>query len=268
MLLFGYDQGVMSGLIGSESFKAEIFGTQSPSSSISGVVVAIYEIGAFVGAISVMLFGRHPESCRPSSRSKEDDSSRSKHRHRWSDSSSNLVRAWTDDNSEGHKWRWCRTTNCNSPCMDGRSLTTSSSFQTCMEADFLPGRDCSGSKPRKSWRYSHHMCCYWSGDLLLGVLSVFRQYCVLNSDRQAGRLWCKLLHDKLQFQISSGSSDSLQSASIEHDSLPSRVSQMVGFNWSGKSSQIRHPGDMRCRIFRDQLRRRRDARRHSAGSGT
>ncbi|RFU25014.1 hypothetical protein B7463_g11324, partial [Scytalidium lignicola] len=52
MLLFGYDQGVMSGLITSDSFKQEIFGTLNPSTSISGLVVAIYEIGAFVGAVS------------------------------------------------------------------------------------------------------------------------------------------------------------------------------------------------------------------------
>lgn len=57
MLLFGYDQGVMSGLVASPSFKARIFGTQTPSSSISGCVVAIYEIGAFLGALSVMGFG-------------------------------------------------------------------------------------------------------------------------------------------------------------------------------------------------------------------
>ena len=74
MLLFGYDQGVMryerrfelricllttrpSGLITSDNFKIEIFKTSTPSTSLSGLVVAIYEIGAFVGSISVMTFG-------------------------------------------------------------------------------------------------------------------------------------------------------------------------------------------------------------------
>ena len=47
-----------SGLISSDNFKLQIFGTLTPSSSISGVVVAIYEIGAFVGAMAVMTFGQ------------------------------------------------------------------------------------------------------------------------------------------------------------------------------------------------------------------
>ena len=80
MLLFGYDQGVMrcalpflkhcgdssdgtSGLISSRTFDMQIFGTTTPSPSISGVVVAIYEIGAFVGAVSVMAFGMYLCSC-------------------------------------------------------------------------------------------------------------------------------------------------------------------------------------------------------------
>lgn len=58
MVLFGYDQGVMSGLITAPGFKQEIFGTQTPASGISGCVVAIYEIGAFVGALGVIGFGR------------------------------------------------------------------------------------------------------------------------------------------------------------------------------------------------------------------
>jgi MFS family permease len=35
----------------------EIFGTVTPKASISGLVVAIYEIGAFVGSIAVMIYG-------------------------------------------------------------------------------------------------------------------------------------------------------------------------------------------------------------------
>ena len=49
-----------SGLIASDNFKMEIFKTANPSSSLSGLVVAIYEIGAFVGSISVMFFGMTP----------------------------------------------------------------------------------------------------------------------------------------------------------------------------------------------------------------
>ena len=60
MLLFGYDQGVLSGLIASNNFKLQIFGTLSPSPSTSSLVVAIYEIGAFVGAVSVTIFGNNP----------------------------------------------------------------------------------------------------------------------------------------------------------------------------------------------------------------
>lgn len=48
----------MSGLVTSPNFKQRIFGSQTPSSGISGCVVAIYEIGAFVGALSVMIFGK------------------------------------------------------------------------------------------------------------------------------------------------------------------------------------------------------------------
>ena len=48
---------IASGLISSENFQLSIFGTTKPSSTTSGVVVAIYEIGAFVGSASVMAFG-------------------------------------------------------------------------------------------------------------------------------------------------------------------------------------------------------------------
>lgn len=46
-----------SGLITADNFKMQIFKTLSPSSSISGLVVAIYEIGAFVGSIATMFYG-------------------------------------------------------------------------------------------------------------------------------------------------------------------------------------------------------------------
>jgi MFS family permease len=57
MILFGFDQGVMGGLITAPGFKQEIFGTQNPASGISGCVVAIYDVGAFIGALTVLGFG-------------------------------------------------------------------------------------------------------------------------------------------------------------------------------------------------------------------
>ncbi|KAF2788472.1 putative MFS sugar transporter [Melanomma pulvis-pyrius CBS 109.77] len=59
MILYGYDQGVMSGLITADNFKMEIFKTVTPKASLSGLVVAIYEIGAFVGSIAVMIYGQY-----------------------------------------------------------------------------------------------------------------------------------------------------------------------------------------------------------------
>ncbi|OBT57532.1 hypothetical protein VE04_02125 [Pseudogymnoascus sp. 24MN13] len=61
-LLFGYDQGVMSGLLSGAAFIKqfpEIDTTPSGtgSSSLQGTVVAIYEIGCFFGAIFCFMFG-------------------------------------------------------------------------------------------------------------------------------------------------------------------------------------------------------------------
>ncbi|KAF2176833.1 general substrate transporter [Zopfia rhizophila CBS 207.26] len=61
-LLFGYDQGVMSGLLTGIAFTntfPEIDTTDGAngSSSLQGTVVAIYEIGCFFGAILCFLFG-------------------------------------------------------------------------------------------------------------------------------------------------------------------------------------------------------------------
>ncbi|KAI1418916.1 hexose carrier protein [Xylaria sp. FL1777] len=61
-LLFGYDQGVMSGLLTGSAFTAQFpeintnEGGQG-SSSLQGTVVAIYEIGCFFGAIICFIFG-------------------------------------------------------------------------------------------------------------------------------------------------------------------------------------------------------------------
>ncbi|KAI1085299.1 sugar transporter STL1 [Whalleya microplaca] len=61
-MLFGYDQGVMSGLLTGSAFTRtfpEIDTTDGGhgSASLQGTVVAIYEIGCFFGAILVLLFG-------------------------------------------------------------------------------------------------------------------------------------------------------------------------------------------------------------------
>ncbi|KAJ5376623.1 hypothetical protein N7509_013509 [Penicillium cosmopolitanum] len=61
-LLFGYDQGVMSGLLTGDAFVArfpEINTTKTGhgSSALQGTVVAIYEIGCFLGAIISLFVG-------------------------------------------------------------------------------------------------------------------------------------------------------------------------------------------------------------------
>ncbi|RSL92304.1 hypothetical protein CEP52_013880 [Fusarium oligoseptatum] len=63
-LLFGYDQGVMSGLLTGDAFTRtfpEIDTTNGGggSSSLQGTVVAIYEIGCFFGAIFCLLAGEY-----------------------------------------------------------------------------------------------------------------------------------------------------------------------------------------------------------------
>ena len=61
-LLFGYDQGVMSGLLTGLAFRKtfpEIDTKSGGSSSLQGTVVAIYEIGCFFGAIFCLLFGEY-----------------------------------------------------------------------------------------------------------------------------------------------------------------------------------------------------------------
>ncbi|KAF4122312.1 Sugar (and other) transporter [Geosmithia morbida] len=61
-LLFGYDQGVMSGLLTGDAFtgtfpEIDTTGSGHGSSSLQGTVVAIYEIGCFFGAIFCLLMG-------------------------------------------------------------------------------------------------------------------------------------------------------------------------------------------------------------------
>ncbi|KAI8337009.1 general substrate transporter [Chlamydoabsidia padenii] len=53
-LLFGYDQGVMSGVIATESFKVTM---GNPNSALMGAIVALYEIGCMAGALSTGKIG-------------------------------------------------------------------------------------------------------------------------------------------------------------------------------------------------------------------
>jgi hypothetical protein len=55
-LLFGYDQGVMSGIIGAEQFNA-YFPETLDNSVYQGFVTAIYEIGCLFGAIFSLVYG-------------------------------------------------------------------------------------------------------------------------------------------------------------------------------------------------------------------
>ncbi|OAA56308.1 General substrate transporter [Niveomyces insectorum RCEF 264] len=53
-LLFGYDQGVLSGINTSKDFLDQF---NDPSDSLLGTISAIYEIGCFCGAVSVFIVG-------------------------------------------------------------------------------------------------------------------------------------------------------------------------------------------------------------------
>ncbi|EMC91538.1 hypothetical protein BAUCODRAFT_97668 [Baudoinia panamericana UAMH 10762] len=52
-ILFGYDQGVFSGLVGNEDW-LNTFG--HPSSALEGIIVSIYNLGAFSGCILAFIF--------------------------------------------------------------------------------------------------------------------------------------------------------------------------------------------------------------------
>lgn len=59
---FGYDQGVMSGLLTGKAFTTQFpeidtTDTGRGSASLQGTVVAIYEIGCFFGSLLAMIFG-------------------------------------------------------------------------------------------------------------------------------------------------------------------------------------------------------------------
>lgn len=55
-LLFGYDQGVMSGIISADPFN-DYFPSTKDNSVYQGFVTAIYEIGCLIGAIFILTFG-------------------------------------------------------------------------------------------------------------------------------------------------------------------------------------------------------------------
>ncbi|KAI1803535.1 general substrate transporter [Daldinia bambusicola] len=55
-LLFGYDQGVMSGIIGSTHF-ANVFTEVKDNPTMQGLVTAIYEIGCLIGAMFILGVG-------------------------------------------------------------------------------------------------------------------------------------------------------------------------------------------------------------------
>jgi MFS family permease len=55
-LLFGYDQGVMSGIISATPFN-NYFPSTKDDSVYQGFVTAIYEVGCLIGAIFVLMFG-------------------------------------------------------------------------------------------------------------------------------------------------------------------------------------------------------------------
>ncbi|KAF8539588.1 general substrate transporter [Trichophaea hybrida] len=59
-LLFGYDQGVMSGIITGEQFNWEFPATKGNDayhSTIQGTVTSVYELGCFAGAIAALMYG-------------------------------------------------------------------------------------------------------------------------------------------------------------------------------------------------------------------
>jgi hypothetical protein len=55
-MLFGYDQGVMSGIISAEPFN-NYFPSTKNDAVYQGFVTAIYEIGCLLGAIFILTFG-------------------------------------------------------------------------------------------------------------------------------------------------------------------------------------------------------------------
>lgn len=59
--LFGYDQGVFGGILAGERFQ-ETLG--HPSSTMVGLVTAIYDIGCAIGAVSAFFYGEVSVVCQ------------------------------------------------------------------------------------------------------------------------------------------------------------------------------------------------------------
>ncbi|EIM87185.1 general substrate transporter [Stereum hirsutum FP-91666 SS1] len=63
--LFGYDQGLMSGIITSDQFNTDFPQTKSTGSTdvhhgtVQGTVVSIYEVGCFFGALATFIWAEH-----------------------------------------------------------------------------------------------------------------------------------------------------------------------------------------------------------------
>ena len=55
-LLFGFDQGVMSGIITDPAFN-DYFPATKDNSTVQGVTTGIYEIGCLIGAVFILMFG-------------------------------------------------------------------------------------------------------------------------------------------------------------------------------------------------------------------
>ncbi|KAL2009276.1 hypothetical protein VTN00DRAFT_7470 [Thermoascus crustaceus] len=55
-LLFGYDQGIMSGIINAKPFN-DVFTATRDNSTMQGTVTAIYEIGCLIGAMFILWLG-------------------------------------------------------------------------------------------------------------------------------------------------------------------------------------------------------------------
>ncbi|KAL6238235.1 hypothetical protein BDW75DRAFT_237539 [Aspergillus navahoensis] len=57
-LLFGYDQGVMSGIISDEAFN-NVFTATKDNATMQALVTAVYELGCLAGAVFALIFGDH-----------------------------------------------------------------------------------------------------------------------------------------------------------------------------------------------------------------
>ncbi|KAG8628089.1 hypothetical protein KVT40_003962 [Elsinoe batatas] len=53
-VLFGYDQGVLSGIVGNDNFRATF---NEPSPGLEGIIVSIYNLGAFSGCVLSFFIG-------------------------------------------------------------------------------------------------------------------------------------------------------------------------------------------------------------------